>query len=137
MTQPEEILLIDDDRVFVEATRTVLESKYRVIAAYDGEQGLEMARKRKPDLILLDIIMPAVNGFHVCSQLKNDPELARIPVIILTSFARHGGETNIPVDPGLELEAEGYMDKPVSPEALLKQVGSLLEKRKPQGGKAG
>jgi len=127
MTEPAKILLIDDDPVFVQATKTVLESRYRVITAGDGSEGLEKARKQRPDLILLDIIMPAQDGFHVCQQLKKDPQLASIPVIILTSFAQHGGETNIPVSAGLELEAEGYLDKPVSPEALLKQVGSMLK----------
>jgi CheY-like chemotaxis protein len=127
MTQPAKILLVDDDPVFVEATKTVLESKYQVITAHDGEEGLEKARKEKPDLILLDIIMPGKDGFHVCKQLKQDPKLANIPVIMLTSFAQHKGETDIPVDAGLELEAEGYMEKPVSPEALLKQVRSMLK----------
>jgi CheY-like chemotaxis protein len=128
MTEPAKILLIDDDPVFVQATKTVLESKYQVITAGDGPEGLEKARKQRPDLILLDIIMPTQDGFHVCEQLKKDPKLANIPVVILTSFAQHGGETNIPVSAGLELEAEGYLDKPVSPEALLKQVGSMLKK---------
>jgi CheY-like chemotaxis protein len=128
MTEPAVILLVDDDPVFVEATKTVLESKYRVITARDGEEGLENARKEKPDLILLDVIMPAKDGFHVCKQLKQDPKLTNIPVIMLTSFAQHKGETNIPVSDGLELEAEGYMEKPVSPEALLRQVESMLKK---------
>ena len=128
MTQPAKILLVDDDPVFVEATKTVLESKYQVITAHDGEEGLEKARKEKPDLILLDIIMPGKDGFHVCKQLKQDPKLANIPVIMLTSFAQHKGETDIPVDAGLELEAEGYIEKPISPEALLKQVRSMLKK---------
>ena len=128
MTEPAKILLVDDDRVFVEATKTILERKYRVITAYNGEEGLEKARKEKPDLILLDVIMPGKDGFHICNQLKQDPKLANIPVIMLTSFAQHKGETNISVDGGLELEAEGYMEKPISPEALLKQVGSLLPK---------
>jgi len=128
MTEPAKILLIDDDPVFVQATKTVLESRYQVITAGDGSEGLEKARKQRPDLILLDIIMPAQDGFHVCQQLKKDPRLAAIPVVILTSFAQHGGETNIPVGAGLELEAEGYLDKPVSPETLLKQVGSMLKK---------
>ena len=127
MTQPAKILLVDDDPVFVEATKTVLESKYRVITAQNGEEGLEKARQQKPDLILLDIIMPAKDGFNVCKQLKQNPELAHIPVIMLTSFAQHRGESNIPVDAGLELEAEGYIEKPVSPEALLKQVKSMLQ----------
>ncbi len=128
MAEPAKILLIDDDPLFVEATKAVLESRYRVITAYNGDEGLKRAREQKPDLILLDIVMPAKDGFHVCKQLKKDPNLAKIPVIMLTSFAQHKGETNIPVDAGLELEAEGYIDKPVSPEALLKQVGSMLEK---------
>ena len=80
MTQPAKILLVDDDPVFVDATKIVLESKYQVITAHDGDEGLEKARKLKPDLILLDIIMPTKDGFHVCKQLKKDPELANIPV---------------------------------------------------------
>jgi len=128
MTQPAKILLVDDDPVFVDATKMVLESKYQVITAHDGDEGLEKARKLKPDLILLDIIMPTKDGFHVCKQLKKDPELASIPVVMLTSFAQHKGETNIPVDAGLELEAEGYLEKPISPEALLQQVRSMLKK---------
>jgi len=107
----------------------VLESKYKVLVAYDGDEGLAKARKEKPDLILLDIIMPTKDGFHVCRQLKEDKNLKTIPVIILTSFAQHKGETNIPVSAGLELEAEGYIDKPISPDGLLKQVGDMLKKR--------
>lgn len=128
MINPATILLVDDDPVFVEATKTVLETRYRVITAHDGDEGLEKARKQKPDLILLDVIMPGNDGFQVCQQLKQDPKLVGIPVIMLTSFAQHGRETNIPVSAGLELEAEGYMDKPVIPEALLKQVESILTK---------
>jgi len=129
MAEPGKILLVDDDPVFVEATKIVLETKYKVITAYDGDEGLAKARKEKPDLILLDIIMPTKDGFHVCKQLKEDKNLGKIPVIILTSFAQHRGETNIPVSAGLELEAEGYIDKPISPEALLKQVAAILKKR--------
>lgn len=127
MIKPATILLVDDDPVFVEAAKMVLETKYRVITALEGEEGLEKARKQRPDLILLDVIMPGKDGFQVCKKLKEDPKLASIPVIMLTSFAQHGRETNIPVSAGLELEAEGYMDKPVSPESLLEQVGSMLK----------
>jgi two-component system alkaline phosphatase synthesis response regulator PhoP len=129
MAEPAKILLVDDDAVFVEATKTVLESKYKVITAYDGDAGIAKARQEKPDLILLDIIMPTKDGFHVCAQLKQDKALANIPVIILTSFAQHRGETNIPVSAGFELEAEGYIDKPISPDALLKQVADMLKRR--------
>src|SRR5512147_2198744 len=106
MSESAKILLIDDDPVFVEAMKAVLESEYRVVTAYNGEEGVEKAREQKPDLILLDVIMPTRDGFQVCEQLKKDPELAKTPVLMLTSFARHRGATNIPVEAGLELEAE-------------------------------
>jgi CheY-like chemotaxis protein len=130
MTETSKILLVDDDPVFIEATRTVLESKYNVIVAYDGDTGLIKAREENPDLILLDIIMPTKDGFHVCKQLKEDSKLAKIPVVILTSFAQHRGETNIPVSAGFELEAEGYIDKPISPSSLLQQVDEALKRNK-------
>jgi len=121
------ILVIDDDHVFVETTKTVLESEdYQVITAFDWDEGLQKARDEEPDLILLDIIMPTQDGFRVCEQIKGNPQLADIPVIILTSFAKQKGETNIPVSAGFQLEAEGYLDKPVDPKELLEYVGKML-----------
>ena len=129
MSGQSKILIVDDDPVFVEATKTILESRdYEVVTAYDGDEGLQKTKEEKPDLILLDIIMPTKDGFNVCEQLKEDPQLADIPVIILTSFAQQKGQTNIPVSAGLELEAEGYIDKPVSPEKLLTSIENLLKK---------
>ncbi len=123
------ILVIDDDPVFVESTKTVLESKdYQVLTALDGDIGLQKVREEKPDLVLLDIIMPTQDGFHVCEEIKKDPQLADIPVVMLTSFAQKKGETNIPVSAGLELEAEGYIDKPVDPEDLLRYIEKMLKK---------
>ncbi|MFC1914926.1 PleD family two-component system response regulator [Chloroflexota bacterium] len=123
------ILIVDDDPVFAETIATILESRnYQVSTAYDGDEGLQKVKDEKPDMVLLDIIMPTQDGFHVCEEIKKDPQLADIPVIMLTSFAQKRGETNIPVSAGLGLEAEGYIDKPVSPEELLKKVGDLLKK---------
>lgn len=123
------ILLVDDDRDFVEATKLVLESKpYEVIVAYDGDEGLAKARQEKPDLIILDIIMPVKDGFRAAEQLKKDPELSKIPVIMLTSFAEKGGETSLSVSQGLMLDTEDYVDKPVAPEELLRRVQRLLKK---------
>ena len=122
------ILVVDDDHVFVESTKAVLESKnYEVITAYDGDEGLRKAKAERPDVIVLDIIMPTKDGFAVCQQLKDDPELSPIPVLMLTSFAADKGKTNIPESAGLTLEAEDYVDKPVQPEELLARVGKLLK----------
>ena len=128
MGKKTKILLIDDDIDFVEATKTVLESKpYEVIVAYDGDEGLQKAREEKPDLIILDIIMPIKDGFTAAEELKKDSELSKIPVVMLTSFAERGGETSIPTSRGLTLEAEDYVDKPVSPEELLRKVEKHLK----------
>jgi DNA-binding response OmpR family regulator len=129
VTEKPKILLIDDDIDFVEATKTVLESKpYEVIVAYNGDDGLRKAREENPDLILLDIIMPGKDGFIAAAQLKKDAELSKIPVLVLTSFAEKGGGTSIPVSSGLTLETEDYIDKPISPEELLKRVEKYLKR---------
>jgi CheY-like chemotaxis protein len=123
------ILLVDDDVDFVESTKTILESKpYDVIVAVNGDECLRKAREESPDLILLDIIMPVEDGFTAAEQLKKDPQLAKIPVLMLTSYSTKGAETSIPRSRGYELEAEDYIDKPVSPQDLLAIVDKYLKK---------
>ncbi|MBL7061332.1 MAG: response regulator [Dehalococcoidia bacterium] len=123
------ILLVDDDPDFVAATKTVLESRsgYKVLTASDGVFGLLIAKAEKPDLIILDVIMPFEDGFTAARQLKVNPELSKIPVIILTSFSQRMGETDVSVAQGMELEAEDYVEKPVSPQELLRRVDKLLK----------
>jgi DNA-binding response OmpR family regulator len=129
MTENPKILLIDDDVDFVEATKIVLESKpYEVIVAYNGNDGLRKAREENPDLIILDIIMPGKDGFSTAEQLKKDSELSKIPVLVLTSYGEKGGESSIAVSGGLTLETEDYIDKPISPEELLKRVEKYLKR---------
>ena len=129
MEKKAKILLVDDDVDFVEATKTILESKpYEVIVAYEGDEGLLKAREGNPDLIILDIIMPVKNGFTAAEQLKKDPQLSKIPVIMLTAFATTGQETSIPFSRGLTLETEDYIDKPISPEELLARVDKHLKR---------
>ncbi len=129
MAEKVKILLIDDDADFVESTKIVLESKsYQVIVANEGEEGLQKAREENPDLIILDVIMPVKDGFTTAKQLKADPHLGKIPVLMLTGFAERGGETSIPTSRGLTLEAEDYIDKPISPDDLLKRVENYLKR---------
>ena len=129
MAKKAKVLLIDDDVDFVEATKIVLESKpYDVVIAYEGAEGLRKAKEENPDLIILDVIMPVKNGFTAAEELKKDPELSKIPVIMLTAYAEMGYKTSVPVSSGLTLEAEDYIDKPVKPEELLKRVETQLKK---------
>lgn len=121
------ILLVDDDPDFIESTKIVLESKpYDIITAGNGDEGIKKARQEKPDLIILDVIMPVQDGFSAADALKKDAELSKIPVIMLTSFADKRGETSVSVSQGMALDAEDYIDKPVTPEVLLKRVERLL-----------
>lgn len=127
MTSKARVLVIDDDADFVESTRIVLESgHYEVITAHEGDEGFRKAKTEKPSLIILDVIMPGKDGFTVAQQLKDDPVLCQIPLLMLTSFAEKGAYSSIPFRGGLTLEAEDYIDKPVSPEELLKRVQKHL-----------
>ena len=131
MQRQAKILLVDDDPDFVEATKAVLEGKYQVITAYNGNEGLEKVVEEKPDLIILDVIMPEKDGFTVCKELKENPHyyfFSKIPVLLLTVFGRGVEETNTPLSAGVNTQAEDYVQKPVSPEELLKRAEELLKK---------
>ncbi len=131
MQRQAKILLVDDDADFLEATKTILESKYQVITAYNGDEGLKKVVEERPDLIILDVVMPGKDGFAVCKELKENPHyyfFSKIPVLLLTVFPRGMEETNIPLSAGVTTEAESYIQKPVTPEELLRQAEELLKK---------
>ena len=129
MDRKAKILLVDDDADFIESTKTVLESKpYEIIIANNGDEGLRLARKERPDLILLDVIMPVKDGFTAAEQLSKDQQLSKIPVLMLTSYSKKGSGTGIPVSKGYQLQAEDYIDKPITPQDLLNVVAKHLKK---------
>ncbi|MDO9586085.1 MAG: response regulator [Syntrophales bacterium] len=124
------ILIIDDDPDLVKAVTMILESKkYSVLAAYGGIEGLEKARGERPDLIVLDVMMPDKDGYTVCKELKADPELSRIPVLLLTAVVSHIPTTRYTQEMGMETEADDYIDKPVEPGVLVERIEALLAKQ--------
>jgi len=123
------ILLVDDDPDLVNAVRMILEAKnYQVAAAYGGVEGLQKARTENPDLIVLDVMMPDKDGYSVCKELKADPDLSKIPVLLLTAVVSHIPTTHFTQQMGLETDADDYLDKPVEPEVLVKRIETLLGK---------
>jgi CheY-like chemotaxis protein len=122
------ILLIDDDPDYVEATCTVLESvPYCVLVALSGSEGLVRARETRPDLIILDMIMPGEDGFQILEKLRADPTLAHVPVMVLTSLPNGlsptgTGETNS----GAADHVTDYVNKSIKPAELLQRVERLL-----------
>jgi two-component system alkaline phosphatase synthesis response regulator PhoP len=127
----EKILIIDDQPSEVKMVKMALEgAHYEVSYAYNGTEGIEKAKKEKPDLIILDIMMPEKDGFIACGELKRDPSTSVIPIIVLTSL-----ESSTLLFPDMETAADAphadeYIDKPVDPNFLLKRVERLLKKAK-------
>jgi len=128
MKAEKKILLVDDDPDFVEGTRMVLEkSNFEVVTASSGKECLERIREGRPDLIILDIMMPKKSGFEVCKELKSNIEYNRIPVVMLTALKQKLPRTSYSIAEGLELEAEDYLEKPVEPKELLSRIKEILE----------
>jgi twitching motility two-component system response regulator PilH len=116
------VLVVDDSRTMVHAMSSFLERYgYRTLSAYDGVQAVAAARAHAPDLILMDIVMPNMNGFEATRMLRKDPATRGIPVIIVSASEK-------PTDRvwGTRLGAKGYLAKPIHKTALLKTVESVL-----------
>jgi DNA-binding response OmpR family regulator len=123
------ILVVDDEPDMVEMLKLILESaSYEVIAAYDGQEGVEKARAERPDAIILDLMMPRKDGFQACKELKGEPATAGIPVLVLTAISEKLSHTRYAKSMGLELEAEDYIDKPVDANILLERLAKLLRR---------
>jgi two-component system alkaline phosphatase synthesis response regulator PhoP len=124
------ILVVDDDPDLVETTSIILKSKkYDVCVAYDGVEGLEKARSEKPDLIVLDVMMPQKDGYTLCKELKADPDLSGIPVLLLTAVVAHIPTTRFTQQMGMETEADDFIEKPVEAQVLVKRIEALLAKQ--------
>jgi two-component system alkaline phosphatase synthesis response regulator PhoP len=123
------ILIVDDDPDLVEAVAMILRSKkFDVVAAYNGKEGIEKVKRERPDLVVLDVMMPEKDGYSVCKELKSDPQWSHIPILLLTAVASHVPTTRFTQQMGMETEADDYIDKPVEPEVLVKRIETLLAK---------
>lgn len=115
------VLAVDDDPVIQRLLAINLEMEgYEVAVAGDGEEALEVARTARPDCILLDVMMPRKDGWEVCAELKADPDLAGIPVVILSARAQATD-----VARGTEVGADAYLTKPFDPIDLIELVAEL------------
>ena len=118
------VLIIEDDRDIVEMVEYNLkEEGYETLSALNGEDGVELARRQQPDLIILDIMLPIMDGFEVCRTLRSNDVTAQIPIIILSAKSQ---ETDKVV--GLELGADDYVTKPFSPRELIARIRAILRR---------
>jgi len=116
------ILVVDDEQTIRSLARRFLSDKFAILEASDGKEAVDMARKHKPDLILMDIMMPNMDGYCACSIIKNDQPTKRIPVVMLTGI---GYELNKKL--AKEVGARGYITKPFTSKELLDTIGRFLE----------
>ena len=122
------VLVIDDEKDLIELVRYNLEKEgFDVIAANDGQAGLDVVKKHRPDLVVLDLMMPGLDGLQVCQQLRADPRSGRIPVIMLTAKATEADRVV-----GLEMGADDYIVKPFSPREVVARVKAVLRRTTPQ-----
>lgn len=118
------ILLIEDEADMVYALNLQLEAaNCEVLSASDGQAGLDMARKEKPDLIILDLMLPKIDGYKICRLLKFDEKYKKIPIIMFTARAQEQDKKL-----GQEVGADAYITKPFDSKVLLDKISALLKK---------
>jgi len=121
------ILVVDDDPDLVETVAMMLESKgCEVGRAYDGIEGEESIKQRRPDLVILDIMMPRKDGYVLCAELKANKETSDIPVVLLTAVGEAVPTTRYTHADGMSTEADDYIAKPIDSEGLWEVVSGLL-----------
>ncbi len=126
------ILIVEDEKDILQLVKLYLEKEgYRTVTASTGSEGLAQVRSEKPDLLVLDLMLPEIDGLEICKRLRSAPDTAMIPIIMLTAKAEES-DTII----GLELGADDYVTKPFSPKTLVARIKALFRRleRKPEDG---
>lgn len=122
------VLVIEDNEQNMYLTTFLLQSRgHEVIQAWDGLSGIESAAEKKPDLILLDIQLPRMNGYEVAAALKGNPSLKHIPIVAVTSYAMAGDRERV-----MAAGCQGYIEKPINPETFLTDIERFLPTAQPE-----
>ena len=120
---PKKILIVDDEPSIIVPVQFLMEQNgYDVMVAFSGEEAMEIIAEKKVDLILLDIMLPVIDGFEVCQRVRENPQWNKIKIILLTAL---GSDAN--VEKGLALGADAYITKPFSNVDIVEKVKELLE----------
>jgi DNA-binding response OmpR family regulator len=126
------ILVVDDDPDILDAVTMILESQgYQVVTAQNGLQGLAKIEAEEPDLMILDLLMPKMDGFALFKELQ-DPKWLKykdMPILILSSVREEASRRRYELETGVELKMADYIEKPFSPDVLLKRVGEIISKK--------
>jgi CheY-like chemotaxis protein len=122
------ILIVDDDPDILEGIITILETQpYRLATARDGKKCIQMIAEEPPDLLILDLLMPRMDGWGVIREMRSEPRYAGVPIMILTTVIEDASRRRYELETGMAMEVQDYVQKPAKPVDLLKRVERLLK----------
>ncbi len=122
------VLVVDDDPDILENIITVLETEpYRLATARDGKRCIEMIEQDVPDLLILDLLMPRMDGWGVIREMRSEPRYAKVPIMVLTTVIEDASRRRYELETGMAMDVQVYMQKPVAPTELIRRVAQLLK----------
>ena len=122
------ILIVDDDPDILEGILTILETQsYRLATARDGKKCMELLQEEMPDVLILDLLMPRMDGWGVIREMRNNPRFAKVPIMILTTVIEDASRRRYELEVGMAMDVQDYVQKPAKPAELLQRVGKLLK----------
>jgi CheY-like chemotaxis protein len=123
------ILIVDDDPDILEGILTILESQpYRLATARDGKKCIEMFEEDIPDLLILDLLMPRMDGWGVIRELRSEPRFASVPIMVLTTVIEDASRRRYELETGMAMDVQDYIQKPAKPADLIKRIERQLQK---------
>ena len=124
------ILIVDDDPDILENIITVLETQpYRLGTARDGKMCMEIVAQDIPDLLILDLLMPRMDGWGVIREMRSTPHYARVPIMVLTTVIEDASRRRYELETGIAMDVQEYIQKPVAPVQLIRQVEKMLAQK--------
>jgi two-component system alkaline phosphatase synthesis response regulator PhoP len=127
------ILIVDDDPDILEGILTILESQpYRLATARDGKKCIEMIEEEIPDVLILDLLMPRMDGWGVIREMRSEPRFASVPIMILTTVIEDASRRRYELETGIAMDVQDYIQKPAKPADLIKRIERQLQKETEQ-----
>ena len=121
------ILVVDDDPDILEGILAILETQnYRLATARDGKKCMEMLEQETPDLLILDLLMPRMDGWGVIREMRSEPRFAGVPIMVLTTVIEDASRRRYELETGMAMDVQDYLQKPARPEDLIGRVEKLL-----------
>jgi len=122
------VLIVDDDPDILSGIVTVLESQpYRLATARDGKKCIEMIAQEIPDLLILDLLMPRMDGWGVIREMRSEPRYANVPIMVLTTVIEDASRRRYELETGMAMDVQEYLQKPIKPTELIQCVKELLK----------